>query len=251
MVKIQIASDLHLEFSYIVLDYTGTDILVLAGDIHSDIGKLKKYILAILKANKNIQIVLIAGNHECYSKTVPETIEKMNRLFNEDKNISNRCHFLQDNFVIIHGIKFIGCTLWCNPPGIYWDEIKKEISDFSNIKNHNIMDCISYFENSVKFIEENFASEYPLIIITHFPPSFSSINQIYSGFTELNHYFASDIEDTILYTNPKIWIHGHTHHTFSYYIGNTKIICNPRGYSDEYNKHEENRIFDRKLVIDI
>lgn len=250
MVKIQIASDLHLEFSYIILDYTNADILVLAGDIHSDIGKLKKYILQILKANKNIQIILVAGNHECYSKTVPETIKKMNRLFNEDKNISNRCHFLQDDFVIVHGIKFLGCTLWCDPPEIYWDKISKKISDFSNIKEYSMNDCVMLFKNSVKFIEQNCSSELPLIIVTHFSPSFSSINKIYAGL-ELNYYFASDIEDTILFAKPKLWIHGHTHDTFSYYIGDTKIICNPRGYSNEYNKHEENRIFNRKLIVDI
>ena len=119
-VKIQIASDLHLESSYIDLDCTDSDILILAGDIHSDIGKLQKYIKYILRKNKIIEIIIIAGNHEHYSKTVPETIKKMTRLLNIP-----RSHFLHNNFVIIHGIKFIGSTLWCNPPGIYWDETCK------------------------------------------------------------------------------------------------------------------------------
>jgi hypothetical protein len=28
----------------------------------------------------------------------------------------------------------------------------------------------------------------------------------------------------------KLWTHGHTHHEFEYVIGETKVVCNPRGY---------------------
>jgi hypothetical protein len=28
----------------------------------------------------------------------------------------------------------------------------------------------------------------------------------------------------------KLWTHGHTHHKFDYMIGETRIVCNPRGY---------------------
>jgi Icc-related predicted phosphoesterase len=250
-IKLQIVSDLHLEFSYITMDYSGCDILIFAGDIHSDIGKLKKYILAILKTNKSLEVIVITGNHEHYSKTVPETIEKMTRLLSIP-----RCHFLQNSSVEIHGLKFIGSTLWCNPPTEYWDTITEGISDFSNIKNFSMIDCIKYHEESLKYIEKNIDdnSNKNTIIITHFLPSFSSINDRFK-ITEqdniLNHYYATDLEDTILYKSPRLWIHGHTHAGCSYYIGDTRIVCNPRGYSDNYNGNEENRFFDRKMVIEL
>jgi hypothetical protein len=28
----------------------------------------------------------------------------------------------------------------------------------------------------------------------------------------------------------KLWTHGHTHHPFDYIVGETRVICNPRGY---------------------
>lgn len=250
-IKLQIVSDLHLEFSYITMDYSGCDILIMAGDIHSDIGKLKKHILSILKANKSLEIIIIAGNHEHYSKTVPETIEKMTRLLNIP-----RCHFLQNNKIEIFGLKFIGSTLWCNPPVDCWDGITAGISDFFNIKNFSMLDCIKYHEESIKYITENITDS-ETIVITHFLPSFSSINDRYKCDNEtekhamINHYYATDLENMILYKNPRLWIHGHTHTGCSYYIGNTRVICNPRGYSENYNGNEENRFFNRKMVVEI
>jgi hypothetical protein len=32
-------------------------------------------------------------------------------------------------------------------------------------------------------------------------------------------------------TQIKLWTHGHTHHCFDYVIGETRVVCNPRGYS--------------------
>ena len=28
----------------------------------------------------------------------------------------------------------------------------------------------------------------------------------------------------------KLWTHGHTHEDFDYMVGETRIVCNPRGY---------------------
>jgi hypothetical protein len=28
----------------------------------------------------------------------------------------------------------------------------------------------------------------------------------------------------------KLWTHGHTHELFDYMIGDTRVVCNPRGY---------------------
>ena len=30
---------------------------------------------------------------------------------------------------------------------------------------------------------------------------------------------------------PKLWIHGHMHNRSDYMIGDTRIVCNPRGYA--------------------
>jgi len=28
----------------------------------------------------------------------------------------------------------------------------------------------------------------------------------------------------------KLWVHGHTHDPYDYVIGETRVVCNPRGY---------------------
>jgi hypothetical protein len=42
----------------------------------------------------------------------------------------------------------------------------------------------------------------------------------------------------------KVWTHGHTHETFDYMVGTTRIVCNPRGY-DGY----EERAYNFKLEV--
>ena len=32
---------------------------------------------------------------------------------------------------------------------------------------------------------------------------------------------------------PALWVHGHTHDSCDYRVGNTRVICNPRGYENE------------------
>ena len=65
--------------------------------------------------------------------------------------------------------------------------------------------------------------------MTHFAPSWQSISPEY-GTSELNGYFASDLEDLIFRKRPAPWMHGHIHARSRYMIGETTMICNPAGY---------------------
>jgi hypothetical protein len=42
---------------------------------------------------------------------------------------------------------------------------------------------------------------------------------------------------------PALWVHGHTHDSYDYWVGSTRVVCNPRGYDDE------NIAFDPVLVV--
>ena len=44
---------------------------------------------------------------------------------------------------------------------------------------------------------------------------------------------------------PDVWVHGHVHHSVGYVLGETQVLCNPRGYADE------NPAFDPALVIEV
>jgi Icc-related predicted phosphoesterase len=49
----------------------------------------------------------------------------------------------------------------------------------------------------------------------------------------VNGAYASDLSELILDTQPAVWFHGHVHNSFDYLVGDTIVLCNPRGYVDQ------------------
>jgi Icc-related predicted phosphoesterase len=68
------------------------------------------------------------------------------------------------------------------------------------------------------------------VVVGHHCPSELSVAACYKG-NILNGAFRSSLDDFIE-SRPqiKIWFHGHTHYHFNYWIGETRVVCNPRGY---------------------
>jgi Icc-related predicted phosphoesterase len=68
------------------------------------------------------------------------------------------------------------------------------------------------------------------IVVGHHCPSELSVAEVYKG-NLLNAAFRSSLDDFIQ-ARPqiKLWLHGHTHYNFNYWIGETRVVCNPRGY---------------------
>ena len=47
----------------------------------------------------------------------------------------------------------------------------------------------------------------------------------------MNGGYHNSYEDYIMdHPQIKLWTHGHTHERYDYMIGETRIVCNPRGY---------------------
>lgn len=68
-------------------------------------------------------------------------------------------------------------------------------------------------------------------VCSHHAPSHLSVAEEYVHDTLMNGAFASRLEEWILYhPQIKIWAHGHMHNESDYTIGDTRIVCNPRGY---------------------
>jgi Icc-related predicted phosphoesterase len=44
--------------------------------------------------------------------------------------------------------------------------------------------------------------------------------------------YSNRFEYDIIEAQPNLWLHGHIHSNVDYIIGQTRIVCNPRGYHD-------------------
>ena len=86
-------------------------------------------------------------------------------------------------------------------------------------------------------------------MVTHHAPSKASIKPRYQSDHLMNGAYSSDLSEIILDNSQiKVWTHGHTHDTFDYMIGSTRIVCNPRGYA---GYEERAREFDPAFGFDV
>ena len=69
------------------------------------------------------------------------------------------------------------------------------------------------------------------VVVTHHAPTPISIAEWYKHDTLMNGAFASDLSEFIM-DRPqiKLWTHGHMHNVSDYVVGDTRVVCNPRGY---------------------
>ncbi len=243
--KIHLLSDLHTEFGSFSFPATPRDLLILAGDT----GLSTKF-LDIVKAQALISpVALILGNHEYYGGD----FDKILRLWQE-VDIEN-LHFLENSTIILNSIRIIGCTLWTDMDNGNEDAIKAAdngINDYFRIKRKGIpispLDTMERFKASKQFLIDELAKPHDgsTIVLTHHLPSYKSVMPEFVG-NPLNPAFATELSDLIESTQPELWIHGHTHSSLDYFIGNTRVICNPRGYLGI----EANPNFDPELIIEL
>jgi predicted phosphodiesterase len=74
------------------------------------------------------------------------------------------------------------------------------------------------------------------VVVGHHAPSRLSTHLRYKDDFVMNGGYSSDLSEFILdHPQIKLWTHGHTHYQFDYMLGETRIVCNPRGYA----KYEE------------
>ena len=96
-------------------------------------------------------------------------------------------------------------------------------------------DSVRDHEKMLAYVDHVTRDPGSYIVVGHHCPSEQSVADCYKG-NLLNAAFRSKLDDFIE-SRPQIrlWLHGHTHHNFNYWIGETRVVCNPRGYIE----HEE------------
>lgn len=270
--RIKLVSDLHLEFSDInIQNDNNYDVLILGGDImiaedlydhpvvpsiyeygsFAELGRKQKRVATFRDFLKRVSfqfphVVYVAGNHEFYHGKWHRTLEV---LANECAQFPN-IYFLEAGSKKIDDVTFIGGTLWTDmnkgdPLTLHavrdmmndFRIIRHDYDGYRLIKPH---DTVVRHKRMLDYIK-TVVSEKPdekFVVVGHHSPSFQSVHEGYKGETLMNGAYHSDLSEFIL-DRPqiKLWTHGHTHHPFDYMIGETRVVCNPRGYeSDGYSE---------------
>jgi len=249
--KILILSDLHLEFASFTPPSAKVDVVILAGDIwKKDLG-----IYWARETLPNTEIIYVAGNHEFYGSERNAVLELL-REAAENTGV----HFLDNDEVVINGVRFLGATLWTDF-NLFGTELrdkaisagKQGLNDFRMIvegdDTFSPNDAIALCNKSVSWLKSKLTTVDNIaktVVITHHLPSMQSVSERYRS-DILSACFASNFDELLGYS--KLWIHGHTHDSFDYTANATRIICNPRGYV--YRGAQENLKFNPGLIVEI
>jgi predicted phosphodiesterase len=232
--KIQILSDLHLEFLKKAPEMPVLgDYLVLAGDIGYAGSPIWREWLRGCK-QKYKQIYYIAGNHEFYNGTYSERLSLMRA------EAGDNLTFLEKDVADIDGtsLRVLGTTLWTNVPAEETYGVSQMMADYKKIRHsgRNLkVDDTNYMHKEARKwldVQTNKCAEdgKKAIVVTHHLPSFSMVADKYIG--ENNYGFASMCDDLIR-SPVKLWVCGHSHTQMMREINGCPVVIGAIGYPSE------------------
>ena len=203
-------------------------------------------------------MLYVLGNHEFYGGSIEGTADELRRLC-----AGSHVHVLDDDEVVIGGVRFLGSTLWTDfmlfgdgdARGAAMAAARQFMRDFSRIRTRDTpseiftpTDAASLFARHADWLDRRLDTPHaePTVVITHHAPSPQSIHPTYAD-SLLNACFVSDAEHLLGAARAQLWIHGHTHNSFDYAVHGTRVVCNPRGYAKA--RVNENPHLDPNLII--
>ena len=241
--KIQYASDLHLEFrnnARYLLDnpiIPVGDIFILAGDIgYLNDDNYRNHPFWDWASDNFAQVIVTVGNHELYKyydlANLPQGLVCAIR-----NNV--KCYY--NAVVHFDNIDIIVSTLWAKIRLEDAWQTERGVSDFHRILyngeiltwdkfNQEHDKCFSFIQDEV---EQSNAEH--IIVITHHVPSFQLSSPDFAG-SRINGAFTVELEKYIETSPIEYWIYGHSHRNIDKIIGKTKCITNQLGYVS-HNEH--------------
>ena len=275
--KIQLVSDLHLEFSDILIRNQGdTDVLILGGDImiaqnlhefaaddpvvpglYTQRGKAERFRNFLRHVSQAFpHVVYVAGNHEFYHGKWPDTITWLK----DECRVFSNVYFLEMETKEIGDYVFVGSTLWtdfnkANP--ITLEVCRTSMNDYHVIRDSSKgysklkpITTLGKHRASMDYIKSVVEADPTrnYVVVGHHAPTSLSTKPKYEQDFHMNGAYRSDLSEFILdHPQIKLWTHGHTHNFFDYTMGSTRVVCNPRGYEG----YEEDSGWNPDLVITI
>lgn len=252
--KLHVISDVHLEFSKWPtkddVNAIDADISILAGDIGVGLEGLQ-WALTFKR-----QVLYVMGNHEFYGQ------RPMNELWVKARQrVENtHVHILENNAVVINGVRFLGATLWTDFAAlgeanqdacmrmarenitdyrvIYASHRGQAMTEYGypGIRKGDLLTpqkTLAMHHESREFLERELDKSAnglwrKTVVVTHHAPSALSLEDKVAV-TQLDAAYCSHL--ACLVEKADLWIHGHTHWAVDYRIGKGRVISNPRGYT--------------------
>lgn len=212
-------------------------------------------------------VVYIMGNHEHYDYDIPKTYERLKAELADLPNIHvlEKETWEHDGVIFVAGTlwtdmnKGDSLTMW---------HCGKAMNDFRVIKNSNrmvqhkrhvyhesernedgslIIKTVDHYQSSSRWSVEDSMEDHKKMLdfinittqdkskcyvaVTHHAPSALSISEWFKDDYLMNGAFHTDLSEFIM-DRPqiKLWTHGHMHNPSDYVVGDTRVVCNPRGY---------------------
>jgi predicted phosphohydrolase len=256
--RLQIASDLHLEFpenrDFITLNplQVAGDILLLAGDIvpllHID--RYRDFFDSI--ADNYEQTYWVPGNHEYYH------FDMANRSGAFRESIRSNVTLLNNCTVELTNTHLHFTSLWSNISKARAPYIQRGLMDFHVIKyegrrlsveqyNQMHTDSIAFLDAALKAEKTDHPKGVKNVIVTHHVPTFQHYPSKYIG-SVLNEAFATNLDEFVELCGADYWVYGHHHAaTGDFTIGRTKLVTNQFGYVH----HNEHKSFNTSRILDL
>lgn len=254
--RLQIASDLHLEFpenrffmKLNPLEVAG-EILLLAGDIVPIRSMDKHQDFFNFLSDHYKRTYWVPGNHEYYD------FDMANRSGTFQESIRSNVTLLNNCTVELEKIRLHFTSLWSNISKSHAWGIERSLMDFHSIKfegqrlsveQYNMMhaESLVFLKTALHRDRDSDREDNKNVIITHHVPTFQNYPPKYIG-SPLNEAFATNLDYFIESCGADYWVYGHHHAaTDDFLIGNTKLVTNQLGYVH----HKEHGAFNAGRVL--
>ena len=261
--KIRVLSDLHLEHHtpFSVPD-CAADLVVLAGDIANGRDGIDW-----AARHFDVPVVYVPGNHEYYENSFEAVDGVMRAAAAEYPDV----HLL-NGAVMTFGdapgsrVRVIGTTWWTDYALFGTDRREASMEACSHVMmDHRLIEMaaadgrLRHFSPADALCRHVAATDWltarlaepfdgKTVVVTHHGPDLGSLDPRFSH-DLVSAGFLSRRPDLVAQTD--LWIHGHTHTSFNYGIGDSRVVCNPRGYVSLRTGQLENERFDWCCAIEV
>jgi Icc-related predicted phosphoesterase len=251
----QIFSDLHLDVFPIkpITIVPGVDLVIVAGDVCEGVLRAFEHLRRIVPMD--IPIVMVPGNHEFYRRFIPDELA----LALAHAGAFN-LHILNGTALELAGVRFVGATLWTDYQ-VFGEANQARVMNAcaKGMNDHRLIgwqkkpwlrfrpqEAALLHHRSKGAITETLAAPFagPTVVISHHAVHWDSIHPRFRS-DPVTGAFVSDLSELIETYQPTLWVHGHVHNSSDYFVGKTRILCNPHAYGTE------NATFDGALVVEI